>query len=179
MARLVFSGMLDKLPNLKVLAHHLGAMVPYFEGRVGPGWDQLGKRTSDEDYITLLKNMKKRPLDYFKNDFYVDTAVFGSKAATVCGFEFYPDRQDPVRLRLPVRSRARPGLHPRHHRHHGVLWPAQGRHGEDLLQERREALEAREQVAGRRRLSLGRRCRIAGLGIRVALKPPGTCRRRR
>ena len=89
MARLVFSGTLDKLPNLKVLAHHLGAMVPYFEGRVGPGWDQLGKRTSDEDYTTLLKNMKKRPLEYFKNDFFVDTAVFGSKAATVCGFSFY------------------------------------------------------------------------------------------
>ncbi len=90
MARLVFSGMMDKLPNLKVLAHHLGAMVPFFEGRVGPGWDQLGKRTSDEDYITLLANMKKRPLEYFKNDFYVDTAVFGSTAATKCGFEFYP-----------------------------------------------------------------------------------------
>ena len=41
---------LDKYPNLKIIAHHLGAMVPYFEGRVGPGWDQLGKRTSDEDY---------------------------------------------------------------------------------------------------------------------------------
>ena len=90
MARLVFSGIMDKLPNLKVVAHHLGAMVPFFEGRVGPGWDQLGKRTSDEDYVTLLKGMKKRPLDYFKNDFYVDTAVFGSKPATVCGFEFYP-----------------------------------------------------------------------------------------
>lgn len=91
MARLVFSGMMDKLPDLKVLAHHLGAMVPFFEGRVGPGWDQLGKRTSDEDYVTLLKNMKKwLLLDYFKNDFFVDTAVFGSKPATVCGFEFYP-----------------------------------------------------------------------------------------
>jgi predicted TIM-barrel fold metal-dependent hydrolase len=90
MARLVFSGMMDKLPNLKVLAHHLGAMVPFFEGRVGPGWDQLGKRTSDEDYVTLLKNMKKRPLEYFQNDFYVDTAVFGSTSATKCGFDFYP-----------------------------------------------------------------------------------------
>ena len=47
MARIVFSGMMDKLPELKIVAHHLGAMVPYFEGRVGPGWDQLGKRTSD------------------------------------------------------------------------------------------------------------------------------------
>ncbi|MFT8242800.1 amidohydrolase family protein [Roseomonas sp. BN140053] len=88
MARLVFSGFMDRLPNLKVLAHHLGAMVPYFEGRVGPGWDQLGKRTSDEDYSVVLKNLKKRPADYFK-DFYADTAVFGSRPATICGLEYY------------------------------------------------------------------------------------------
>lgn len=89
MARLVFSKTLDRYPNLKIIAHHLGAMVPYFEGRVGPGWDQLGKRTSDEDYFALLKSLKKRPLDYFKQDFVADTAVFGSKAATLCGLEFY------------------------------------------------------------------------------------------
>jgi predicted TIM-barrel fold metal-dependent hydrolase len=88
MARMVFSGMLDKLPKLNVLAHHMGAMVPYFEGRVGPGWDQLGKRTSDEDLTLVLKRLKKRPFDYFK-DFYADTAVFGSRAATLCGLDFY------------------------------------------------------------------------------------------
>ena len=88
MARLVFGGVMDKHPNLKVLAHHLGAMVPFFEGRVGPGWDQLGNRTTDEDYKSLLKGMKKRPLDYFK-DFYADSAVFGSEAATKCGLSFY------------------------------------------------------------------------------------------
>ena len=88
MARLVFSGLLDRLPDLKVLAHHLGAMVPYFEGRVGPGWDQLGKRTSDEDLTLVLQRLKRRPLDYFK-DFYADTAVFGSRPATECGLAFY------------------------------------------------------------------------------------------
>ncbi len=88
MARLVFSGFMDRLPDLKVLAHHMGAMVPYFEGRVGPGWDQLGKRTSDENLSLVLQRLKKRPLDYFK-DFYADTAVFGSRAATLCGLEFY------------------------------------------------------------------------------------------
>ena len=88
MARIVFSGMMDKLPELKIVAHHLGAMVPYFEGRVGPGWDQLGKRTSDEDYAVVLKGLKKRPFDYFK-DFYADTATFGSRPATECGLAFY------------------------------------------------------------------------------------------
>jgi len=89
MSRLVFSKTLDKYPSLKIIVHHLGAMVPYHEGRVGPGWDQLGKRTSDEDYFALLKSLKKRPLDYFKQDFNADTAVFGSRAATVCGLEFF------------------------------------------------------------------------------------------
>jgi uncharacterized protein len=92
MARMVFSGLFDRLPGLKIVTHHLGAMVPYFEGRVGPGWDQLGARTSDEDLGAVLKCLKKRPLDYFKS-FYADTAVFGSRAATVCGLDFFgPDR---------------------------------------------------------------------------------------
>ncbi len=88
MARLVFAGLFDKLPNLKIITHHMGAMIPYFEGRVGPGWDQLGNRTSDEDYGALLKTLKKRPFDYFKM-FYADTALFGSVAGTVCGLEFF------------------------------------------------------------------------------------------
>lgn len=92
MARLVFSRMFDKLPNIKIIAHHLGALVPYVEGRVGHGWDQLGTRTPGDEYTQLLESMDKRPIDYFKM-FYVDTAVFGSFGATRCGFDFYgPER---------------------------------------------------------------------------------------
>jgi uncharacterized protein len=90
MARLVFSKTLDKYPNVKIIVHHFGGIVPMVEGRIGPGWDQLGARTSDEDYVSLRKSMRKRPLDYFKQDFYADSAVFGSRPATVCGLEFYP-----------------------------------------------------------------------------------------
>jgi aminocarboxymuconate-semialdehyde decarboxylase len=63
-------------------------MIPFFEGRVGPGWDQLGTRTSDEDLTQVLTRLKKRPLDYFRM-FYGDTAVFGSRAATECGLSFF------------------------------------------------------------------------------------------
>ena len=66
MAHLVFAGLFDRHPELKIITHHLGGMIPYFEGRVGPGWDQLGTRTSDEDYTLFLKKLKKRPLDYFR-----------------------------------------------------------------------------------------------------------------
>jgi len=89
MSRLVFSKILDKYPNLKIITHHFGGIVPMLEGRIGPGWDQLGARTSDEDLSLVRKSLKKRPLDYFKHDFYADTAVFGGQPATVCGMSFY------------------------------------------------------------------------------------------
>ena len=88
MSRLVFAGYFDRFPALKIITHHMGGMIPYFEGRVGYGWDQLGKRTSDVDYGSLLKSMKKRPVEYFKN-FYADTALFGAGPATKCGLEFF------------------------------------------------------------------------------------------
>lgn len=88
MARLVFSGLFDRFPDIKIITHHMGAMIPYFEGRVGHGWDQLGKRSSDEDYEGLLKSMKKRPIEYFKM-FYADTALFGSYSGTKCGLDFF------------------------------------------------------------------------------------------
>ena len=88
MARLVFAGYFDRFPELKIITHHMGAMVPYFEGRIGPGWDQLGSRTSDADYGAVLESLKHRPLDYFKM-FYADTALFGAYDATVCGLNFF------------------------------------------------------------------------------------------
>jgi aminocarboxymuconate-semialdehyde decarboxylase len=91
MARLVFSKTLDRHPKLKIIVHHFGGLAPMLEGRIGPGWDQLGARTSDEDYVALRKSLKKRPIDYFKQNFYADSAVFGSDAGTVCGLAFFPN----------------------------------------------------------------------------------------
>jgi uncharacterized protein len=88
MARMVFAGLFDRHPRLKVITHHMGGMIPYFEGRVGHGWDQLGTRTSDVDYTELLRTLKRRPIDYFRL-FYADTALFGAPAAVACGLSFF------------------------------------------------------------------------------------------
>ena len=87
-SRIVFSGLFDRFPDLKIITHHMGGMIPYFEGRVGYGWDQLGSRTSDADYVALRESMKCRPVDYFRK-FYGDTALFGALPATRCGLEFF------------------------------------------------------------------------------------------
>jgi predicted TIM-barrel fold metal-dependent hydrolase len=88
MTRMVFSGFFDRLPDMRLITHHMGAMIPFFDGRVGPGLDQFGSRTSDEDYEGLLARMAKRPIDYFRM-FYADTALSGSKAGLQCGLEFF------------------------------------------------------------------------------------------
>ena len=114
MARLVFSGMFEKLPKLKIITHHLGAMAPFFVNRIGYGMDQFGSRTSDEDYGALLKSMKKRPVDYFKM-FYGDTSVNGGEAAIRCGLDFYGVEQVLFGTDCPFDPRGRAALHPRDH----------------------------------------------------------------
>jgi predicted TIM-barrel fold metal-dependent hydrolase len=88
MARMVFSGLLDRHPGLKIITHHAGGMIPFFEGRVGPGWDQMGARTSDRDLAAVRKALKRPHLEYFK-DFYADTATFGSRKAIEHAIEFF------------------------------------------------------------------------------------------
>jgi aminocarboxymuconate-semialdehyde decarboxylase len=92
MARILFAGYFDRWPNLKIITHHMGGMVPYFSGRTGPGLDQLGSRTEDEDLTAHTRRLKKRPQDYFRM-FYADTATFGSRPAMECGLAFFGAEQ--------------------------------------------------------------------------------------
>ncbi len=88
MTRLVFSGLFDRHPDLAIITHHMGAMLPYFEGRAGDGLDQLGSRTEDPDDAAALRRLRRRPLEYFKM-FYGDTALFGGHHALECGLAFF------------------------------------------------------------------------------------------
>lgn len=88
MGRLVFAGVFDRHPNLKIITHHCGAMIPYFEGRIGGGLDQLGKRSDDPEDMAAKSRLSGRPIDHFRR-FYGDTALFGSTAGLECGFAFF------------------------------------------------------------------------------------------
>jgi len=88
MSRLIFSGVLDRHPRLRVLTHHGGGMVPHFAGRIGPGLDQLGARTPDEDLAKVGRALAKRPYDYYRM-FYGDTALFGAEHALRCAIDFF------------------------------------------------------------------------------------------
>jgi uncharacterized protein len=89
MVRMVFNGLLDRYPKLKIITHHLGGMIPFYDGRIGPGLQVLGSRTSDEDYSKVLPSLKRPHFDYL-HDFYGDTALFGGGIHAVrCGLEFF------------------------------------------------------------------------------------------
>jgi aminocarboxymuconate-semialdehyde decarboxylase len=88
MGRLVFFGIFDRYPRLMIISHHMGAMIPYFAGRVGAGLDQLGTRTEDADDAVALSRIGLKPLDYF-HMFYADTALFGALPAMECGLKFF------------------------------------------------------------------------------------------
>jgi len=88
MTRIVFSGLMDRYPDLNIITHHCGGMIPYFDGRVGPGLDVLGSRTLDEDYSGVLKALKRPHMDYFHR-FYGDTAMFGASTGLHSGLKFF------------------------------------------------------------------------------------------
>jgi len=88
MGRLVFSGLFDRHPDLVVITHHLGAMIPFCEGRIGGGLDQLGSRSDDPEDAAALGRLRKRPIDYFRM-FYGDTALFGAWHAMESGLAFF------------------------------------------------------------------------------------------
>ena len=88
MGRLVFDGIFDRHPDLAIITHHMGAMIPFCAGRVGGGLDQLGTRTDDPDDMAALGKLRKRPIEYFKM-FYGDTALFGAWHAMESGLAFF------------------------------------------------------------------------------------------
>jgi predicted TIM-barrel fold metal-dependent hydrolase len=93
MSHLVFSGLFDRHPHLRIVTHHMGAMIPYFAGRIEQGWDlEMGARTPPSDARLLPKPLKKRPSDYFRM-FYADTALSGSAPAMRCGLDYFGEAQ--------------------------------------------------------------------------------------
>jgi len=69
MYQIVKAGYFEKYPNLKIIVHHAGAMVPFFTERI--------RRTmSEQEYLDFKK-------------FYVDTAILGNTKALELALDFY------------------------------------------------------------------------------------------
>jgi aminocarboxymuconate-semialdehyde decarboxylase len=88
MGRLVYSGLFDKLPNVKIITHHLGGLVPYLEGKIAIGFRQAAEGDLMRNPVAEEAGLKRPPLEYFRM-FYGDTAVNGVAKALDCGLAFF------------------------------------------------------------------------------------------
>ena len=74
--RLIFGGVFDRYPSLKVVMHHLGAMFPYFAGRIGSG-------------MPVLRQKLPRDFSEYWKNIYADSALSaGPPEAYECGYAF-------------------------------------------------------------------------------------------
>jgi uncharacterized protein len=88
MARLIYCGLFDELPRLKIISHHMGGMIPYFPAKIKLGFRQIFHGTLERNPVAEARGLKKPPLDYFKM-LYADTALGGEMAPTRCGHAFF------------------------------------------------------------------------------------------
>ena len=82
MFRLVYGGVMQKFPGLKVVTHHCGGVIPYLAGRME--WnDDLNEMTMGHKGLQF----PEKPLAYFRRMYY-DTANNGNVPGLRCGLEF-------------------------------------------------------------------------------------------
>ena len=87
MTRLIYSGIFDEMPTLKIVSHHMGGMIPYFSGKINLGFRQIFFGAEGRNPVAEDLKLKKRPVDYYKM-LYADTAL-GEIAPTRCGHAFF------------------------------------------------------------------------------------------
>ena len=87
MTRLIYSGIFDELPDLKIVSHHMGGMIAFFSGKIKLGFRQIFFGGPDRNPAAEDAKLKKRPVDYYKM-LYADTAL-GEIAPTRCGHAFF------------------------------------------------------------------------------------------
>ncbi len=82
MTRLVYGGIMERLPGLQVVTHHCGGLIPYLAGRIDWSDDFNEMRMGHRDIF-----LRENALTYYRR-FYYDTAVNGNTAALQCGLDF-------------------------------------------------------------------------------------------
>jgi uncharacterized protein len=68
MYRIVFSGVFERHPSIRIITHHHGGFVPYYQGGMRGSW-----ASSEEEGSQLSDKVSRPYIDHFKK-FYCDTA---------------------------------------------------------------------------------------------------------
>jgi aminocarboxymuconate-semialdehyde decarboxylase len=87
MTRLIYSGLFDELPDLKIICHHMGGMIPYFAGKITLGFEQIFEKDGSNP-VARKSGIQRPPIEYY-HKLYADTALNGNLDATRCGHAFF------------------------------------------------------------------------------------------
>ncbi len=95
--RLIYSGLFDKYPRLKMILGHMGEGLPFWLPRMDMAW----MRTT-----SVRPNLEKRPSEYLKRNFTISTSGMFFQPALICsylalgadnitfGVDYPPERND-------------------------------------------------------------------------------------
>lgn len=75
--RLIFGGVIDRFPSLKIVTHHLGNYIPFFVRRI------------EQNFNNFLRDKLPRHISEYWGNIYGDTAVDGTAGAFPCGYAFF------------------------------------------------------------------------------------------
>jgi aminocarboxymuconate-semialdehyde decarboxylase len=79
--RLILGGVMDEFPTLKIVTHHMGAMLPFFAARA-------------ETVYAMMRKDSGRDVSVYWDRIYGDTAMGeGNKAVYQLGYEFFGPRR--------------------------------------------------------------------------------------
>jgi aminocarboxymuconate-semialdehyde decarboxylase len=86
-SKLIFSGIYDRHPDLKLIAHHGGGVIAQLSGRIEMMSWLAGLDTSGS-LVEALDRLERKPIEYFRL-LYVDTAMFGAHHGVKCAADFF------------------------------------------------------------------------------------------
>lgn len=74
---LIFGGVIDRFPSMKIVTHHLGNYFPFFVRRI------------EQNFNKFLSDRLPRHISEYYGNIYGDTAVDGTPGAFPCGYAFF------------------------------------------------------------------------------------------
>ncbi|MBS1988870.1 MAG: amidohydrolase [Cyanobacteria bacterium SZAS LIN-3] len=94
--RLIFSGLFDRLPNLKIILGHMGEMLPFMLWRID----------SRAVIVKLPVALKKEPSQYIRDNFFVTTSGVCDPAPLQCAIDALGDDNVLFSIDYPYESTA-------------------------------------------------------------------------
>jgi predicted TIM-barrel fold metal-dependent hydrolase len=91
MWRLICRGLFDRFPDIKILTHHLGGIIPYHANRVDRALQNQLDQIAAQGASMGDRTFKKKARDYLRM-YYGDTAMHGAIDPVRCGLAYFgPD----------------------------------------------------------------------------------------